>query len=529
MEPSFYEKPARLNVVYGMNTTIASKTMKVLSAAQTREADAQTIKQESITSVELMERAAKAFVCWFENKYPVPNEVYIFCGPGNNGGDGLAVARLLSHRAYSVQAFIVGDTANASEDFKINQERLPQEVLVKPVSSSAVLGSIPAAACVVDALFGTGLNRPVMGLYAEVIRLLNDSGASIAAIDMPSGLYADSQTPEEGAIIKATYTISFELPKLAFFLPQHEEYVGEWHVVPIGLSPAYISSAQTDYHFTGAVDVRRLLKPRGKFSHKGTFGHALLLCGAMGKMGAAVLAARACLRSGVGLLTVQCPQVGYSIMQTVVPEAMTLVDKNRKHLSVLASELEKYNAVGIGPGIGTEKITKTLLGQLLAISKGPLVIDADAINLISSSDRLKSQLPKDRVIFTPHPKEFERLVGKTKDNYDRLEHLREFCQEYACYAVLKGSHSAVCTPAGKVYFNTTGNAGMATGGTGDVLTGIITALAAQNYTLEEACIAGVYIHGLAGDLAKATVGDIAMIASDLIDFLPKAFQQLTQA
>ncbi len=503
--------------------------MKILSAAQTREADRQTITEEGIASVELMERAAKAFVCWFENKYPVPQEVSIFCGPGNNGGDGLAVARLLSQRGYKVQAFLIGDSANASEDFNINRERLPQDVPLKKVSSAADLPAIPPASCVVDALFGTGLNRPVTGFFAEVIQHLNDSGACITSIDMPSGLYTDSQTPEVGAILKATYTISFELPKLAFFLPQHEAYVGEWHVVPIGLSAAYVSSAETDYYFTGAADVKRMLKPRAKFSHKGTFGHALLLCGSMGKMGAAVLATRACLRSGIGLLTVQCPQAGYDIMQTSAPEAMTLVDKNRKYLSAMAGDIDKYNAVGIGPGIGTEKITKTLLGQLLAISKVPLVIDADAINLISSSYRLKSQLPKGRVIFTPHPKEFERLVGKTKDNYDRLQHLREFCQEYACYAVLKGSHSAVCTPAGKVYFNTTGNAGMATGGTGDVLTGILTALAAQNYTLEEACTMGVYMHGLAGDLAKAAVGDIAMIASDLIDFLPKAFQQLTQA
>ncbi|QCR24200.1 NAD(P)H-hydrate dehydratase [Pontibacter sp. SGAir0037] len=502
--------------------------MKILSAAQTREADAYTINQENISSVELMERAARAFTGWFENKFPAPQTVYIFCGPGNNGGDGLAVARLLCERLYKAKVYVVGDSAKASPDFKKNFDRLPDEVDYLHISSSEAIPDLPSGACVIDALFGTGLNRPVTDLFAHVIKRLNNSRACITSIDMPSGLYTDSQTPAEGAIVKAAYTISFELPKLSFFLPQHESYIGDWHVVPIGLSADFISSVDTDKYYTTATDAQRLLKPRKKFSHKGLYGHALLLGGAMGKMGAAVLAARACLRSGVGLLTVQTPAVGYSIIQTAVPEAMTLVDKNRKYLTALDESIEKYNAIGIGPGIGTEKVTKTLIGQLLATTQAPLVIDADAINLIASSDRLKSQLPKNKVIFTPHPKEFERLVGKTKDNYDRLEHLREFCQEYACYVVLKGNHTAIGTPEGKIYFNTTGNAGMATGGTGDVLTGVLTALVAQQYTLEEACVLGVYLHGLAGDLAKSQVGDVSMIASDLIDYLPQAFRQMVQ-
>lgn len=503
--------------------------MKILSAAQTRDADASTIKQEGIASIELMERAAKAFTCWFENKYPAPQTVYIFCGPGNNGGDGLAVARLLGHYAYKVHVCVAGDIEKATEDFKQNYKRLPAHTPLYQILSEDDIPAVPTDACIIDALFGTGLSRPVTGIYAKIIEKLNASNASITAIDMPSGLYTDKQTPDEEAIVRANYTISFELPKLAFFLPQHEDFIGEWHIVPIGLSPDFIKSAETNFHFIQADDARSLLKPRNKFSHKGLYGHALLLCGAIGKIGAGVLAARACLRAGVGLLTVQVPAVGYTILQTSVPEAMTLVDEKRNHLSALGEELTKFNVVGVGPGIGTEKITKTLIGQLLAISQTPIVIDADAINLIAASRRLKSQLPKNQLIFTPHPKEFERLIGKTKDQYERLEHLRTFCQEHACYVVLKGNHSAIGTPAGKVYFNSTGNAGMATGGTGDVLTGIITALVAQNYTLEEACILGVYIHGLAGDIAKTTVGEISMVASDLIDFLPMAFQKLMQA
>ncbi|GHA66036.1 bifunctional ADP-dependent NAD(P)H-hydrate dehydratase/NAD(P)H-hydrate epimerase [Pontibacter akesuensis] len=502
--------------------------MKLLTATQTREADAFTIKEEGITSTDLMERAARAFTCWFENKFPPGREVHIFCGPGNNGGDGLAVARLLHGRTYTVRLYLVGDTTNASDDFKVNLERLPHDLKPTQLAQQAAMPELSQNVCVIDALFGTGLNRPVTGFYGGVINSLNDSGACITSIDMPSGLYTDSQTPEEGAIIKASYTISFELPKLAFLLPQHEEFVGEWHVVKIGLSQQFLSEVRADLCYTTREDVQRLIRPRKKFSHKGIYGHALLLCGGYGKIGAAVLAARACLRSGVGLLTIQAPQAGYIILQTAVPEAMTLTDKNRRHLSELPREIDKFDVIGVGPGLGTERVTKTAIGQLLATSHHPLVIDADAINIIAGSEKLKAQLPKKKAIFTPHPKEFERLVGKVKNDYDRLQHLREFCVEYQCYVTLKGSHTAIGTPEGKVYFNSTGNSGMATGGTGDVLTGIVTALVGQAYTLEEACLLGVYVHGLAADLALHTVGAISMTASDVIDHLPKAFLHLTR-
>ncbi|MBC5993879.1 NAD(P)H-hydrate dehydratase [Pontibacter cellulosilyticus] len=503
--------------------------MKILTAAQTREADAYTIKAEGISSADLMERAAKAFTTWFENKFQPTKEVLVFCGPGNNGGDGLVVARLLHQRNYPVRVFTVGASEKASSDFKTNLKLLPDELKHFHIEEANQVPDLNEDLNVIDALFGTGLNRPVTGIFADVIEKLNSSAACITSIDIPSGLFSDSQTPYEGAIIKADYTISFELPKLAFLLPQHEEYIGEWHVIPIGLSEQFISETETNLYYTTYRDIHYKLKPRKKFSHKGTFGHTLLLCGGFGKMGAAVLAARACLRSGVGLLTLQVPSAGYTVLQTAVPEAMTLADKSRKHLSELPQDINKYNAIGVGPGLGTERITKTAIGQLLATSSHPLIIDADAINLIGSSDKLKAQLPKNRVIFTPHPKEFERLVGKSNNDYDRLRDMLEFCAEYGCYVVLKGSNTAIGTPEGKLYFNSTGNAGMATGGTGDVLTGIITALVAQHYTLEDACLLGVYVHGLAGDLASSKVGDIAMTASDVIDHLPQAFLHLQQS
>ncbi|GAA4422446.1 bifunctional ADP-dependent NAD(P)H-hydrate dehydratase/NAD(P)H-hydrate epimerase [Pontibacter saemangeumensis] len=502
--------------------------MKILTAAQTREADAYTIQEEGIPSVDLMERAAKAFTGWFENKFQPSEEVFIFCGPGNNGGDGLAVARLLHQRHYRVQVYIVGDTAKASADFKTNLERLPEDVKPQEVKEEQDIPELPLCACVIDALFGTGLTRPVTGLYEEVVEQLNNSGACIIAVDMPSGLYTDSQTPEGSTIIKADYTVTFQLPKLALFLPQHEEHVGEWHLVPIGLSERYIAGVKTDICYTTRQDVQHLLKHRKKFSHKGLYGHALLLGGGYGKMGAAVLAAKSCLRSGVGLLTIHAPAAGYTVLQTAVPEAMTLTDPNRRHLSELPEETEKFNVIGVGPGIGTAPPTKTAIGQLLATATQPLVIDADAINIIAGSERLKEQIPENRVIFTPHPKEFERLAGKTANDYERLQRLREFCHTHQCYITLKGSHTAIGTPNGNIFFNTTGNPGMATGGTGDVLTGIITALVAQQYNLEEACLLGVYVHGLAGDMALRTVGAISMTATDLIDHLPKAFLCLQQ-
>ncbi|NDK56916.1 NAD(P)H-hydrate dehydratase [Pontibacter fetidus] len=503
--------------------------MKILSAAQTREADAATLQYEEIDSLELMERAALAFASWFENKFTPQEHVYIFCGPGNNGGDGLAVARILSQRQYHVKVYLVGDSQNTSQDHNVNLQRLPDTITRQTLHSPTDFPPLHPATCVIDALFGTGLNRPVTGLFAALIDYLNNSGSCITSIDMPSGLYTDSQTPAESAIVKANYTVSFELPKLAFFLPQHEQFVGAWHVVQIGLSPAFIATAPSDFHFATTQEAKKLVKPRRKFSHKGTYGHALLLCGSYGKMGAAVLAARSCLRSGVGLLTMHVPEAGYTILQTAVPEAMTHTDRHQKYLSELPEGLEKYSAIGLGPGIGTDKMTKAALAQLLTTSTSPIVIDADAINIIATSDKLKAELPKHKVIFTPHPKEFERLVGKAKNDYDRLQDMKEFCREYSCYICLKGANTAICTPEGTIYFNTTGNAGMATGGTGDVLTGILTALVAQNYSLEQACLLGVFAHGLAGDLASQKVGEIGMIASDLIDHLPQAFIALTTA
>lgn len=501
--------------------------MKILTAAQIREADQQTIAEENIASVDLMERAAKAFVCWFDNKFSLQaNNILICCGFGNNGGDGLAIARLLHQKNYQVAVWIVSPEDKFSLDFNLNRERLPSEIPVSFISDNTAIPDTVGFDFILDGLFGTGLSRPVSGIFAELITRLNASQATIIAIDIPSGLYTDKPNELTDPIVEARYTVSFELPKLAFFLAQNERYVGEWQIVPIGLSTTFLTSVKTNKFLISPELVSSFLKPRGRFSHKGTYGHALLLAGSYGKMGAAVLASQACLRSGVGLLSVHCPRVGYAILQTTVPEAMTLPDTHEHYLTELP-DLKTYQVIGAGPGLGKAAETRNLIQQLLNNTTAPLVLDADALNIISE-ENLLPKLPPGSIL-TPHPKEFERLIGPAQDDYQRLEQLQAFCQSYQCYVVLKGGHTCIGTPEGNLYFNNTGNPGMATGGTGDVLTGIITALAAQKYMPLEACLLGVYVHGLAGDLAKEQKGEIALIASDLIESLGASFLKLSKS
>ncbi|MDQ3291339.1 MAG: NAD(P)H-hydrate dehydratase, partial [Bacteroidota bacterium] len=479
--------------------------------------------QENIPSIALMERAALAFVGWFENKFPVSTAqaVLIFCGPGNNGGDGLAISRLLHQHHYSVQVFILPAPRSYSTDFTTNLDQLPEEITTTYLKQEIDFPEIPDKAVVIDALFGTGLNRPLAGIVTELIKKINSILATVVAVDMPSGLFTDSPNESTDCIVQADYTLSFELPKLAFLLPANGRYVGDWTIVPIGLNSDFISQTETPYFFISPDIPATILKPRPKYAHKGTFGHALLISGSYGKIGATVLSARACLRSGVGLLTVHCPAAGYTILQTAVPEAMTLTDAESDFISELP-DLSFYNAIGVGPGLGKNPATRQIVKQLLNTTQVPLVIDADALNIIAEDENLKSALPPNSIL-TPHPKEFERLTGKAENDYHRLDLLKEFCQKHSCYVVLKGAHSCIGTPTGTFYFNSTGNPGMATGGSGDVLTGIITALVAQQYPALDACILGVYLHGLAGDIAKIKIGEQALLASDLIQNLGKAF------
>jgi hydroxyethylthiazole kinase-like uncharacterized protein yjeF len=364
-------------------------------------------------------------------------------------------------------------------------------------------------------------------LYAHVVTQLNELQLPIIALDLPSGLYTDAPTPPEQPVVTAEVTLTFEQPKLPFLLPASGQFVGTWHALPIGLHPTFLAEVSSPYYLLQPQYIKNLLKPRAKFSHKGTYGHALLVGGSYGKMGAITLSAQAALRAGVGLLTVQVPQIGYSILQTAVPEAMVLTDDHEQHLTRFPEELDHYACLGIGPGLGQSEETRLAMEQLFRRKLPPLVLDADALNLLATDRQLRQQLPPDSIL-TPHPKEFERLTGPATDDFHRLELLQNFCALHSCYVILKGAHSCIGAPSGELYFNTTGNPGMATGGTGDVLTGILTGLRAQGYSPLETCQIGVYLHGLAGDLAAEDIGETSLIASDLYRYLGAALQKTGQ-
>lgn len=508
--------------------------MHILTAAQIRAADAHTIANEPIASVDLMERAATACTNWITETmlpgFPAGAEIHLVCGMGNNGGDGLVIARQLALAGQAVAVSIARFAANGSPDFATNLERLQRtNVRIEWLTEDAPQPNLENAALVIDALFGTGLTRPISGWLAKLTKAINQRGLPVVAIDLPSGLFSESNANNTlETVVRATHTLTFEVPRLAFFYAENSAFCGHWHVLPIGLDQAFIASCDTDYHFSVEADVRPLVKSRPRFGHKGTFGHALLLVGARGTLGAGIMAARACLRAGAGLLTCCVPGHGLEVFQSTVPEAMALADEAADWLALVPKRLDKFTAIGMGPGIGTRKETGNALKLLIQSVRVPLVLDADALNLLAENKTWLSFLPPGTIL-TPHPGEFARLAGTTESGEASIVQLRAFCQRYNVYVVLKGAHTAVCSPTGKVQFNSTGNPGMATGGSGDVLTGILVGLLAQGYSAIEACKLGVYLHGLAGDLAAAELSMQGMIATDIIRYLPQACRQLQES
>lgn len=496
--------------------------LKILNTSQIKELDAYTIQHEPLTSINLMERACHAFVSWFTLHFDVTQRVGIVCGTGNNGGDGLGIARLLNEWGYTVQVWVVRGSGSETDDFNINLERLKQKIEPQEFQDEGDENIFSGEDILIDAIFGSGLSRPAEGIYAKVIQYMNKADGVRIAVDIPSGLMADRIST--GEIVRAHHTVTFQLPKLSFFLPASGEFVGVWHSVNIGLHKDFIAKAESKYFLIEKSDVRSMLKPRKKYSHKGNFGHALLIAGSYGKMGAAILCARAAMRSGIGLLTVHIPTCGYEIIQTALPEAMAEVDPSESIFSKLP-ETTNYNAIGIGPGIGQDPQTKKAFTQLLESWGRPIVLDADAINIVGANRELLHLIPKGSIL-TPHPKEFERLVGSWSNDFDRLEKQLDFSKKTQSVVLLKGAHSSISTPEGKIYFNNTGNPGMATGGSGDVLTGLVTGFLAQGYSSEESAVLGAWIHGLAGDCALSQKGWEGLIASDIIDFLPEAFEAI---
>ena len=503
--------------------------MKILTTEQIRQADKYTIQHEPIRSIDLMERAASAFTDWMIGHVSRQKPIKIFCGPGNNGGDGWAIARLLVDEGYmAVSLYLLKISDKLSPDSEINREYLITQgkVPIIEMTSESEFPEIHPDEVVIDGLFGSGLSRPLEGLAVALVNFLNNCRRSqLIAIDIPSGLFGeDNSANDPQHIIKADITLTFQFPKLSFLFPDNGAFVGKWEVIPIGLHEDFIRDVETPFHYLTGNEVSAIIRPRAKFSHKGTYGNGLLISGSYGMMGAAILASGAAIRSGIGLVTAHVPRFGYAILQGTVPEALISIDSS----DIIFSEyppLDKYNAVAVGPGLGQKKNSQQALRKLLTEVKVPLVIDADGLNIISQNQEWIDLIPENSII-TPHPKEFERLFGKYDDHFSRNKAQIELSVKHKLYIVLKGAHTAISCPEGTCYFNTTGNPGMATGGSGDVLTGIILSLLSQGYPPKEAALAGVYIHGLAGDIAASQTGQQALIASDIINNIGKAFINL---
>ena len=503
--------------------------MKILTSSQMHELDQYTIEHEPISSIDLMERAAKAITLAIAETWTTFTPVVVFAGPGNNGGDALAVSRMLAEKGYTVSVYLFNINNHLSEDCAENKKRAQDCKRIK--SFTEVIHEfdppqLTSTTLVVDGLFGTGLNKPLDSGFAALVKYINQSPCKVVSIDVPSGMMAECNTYNNlNHIIRANITLTLQTKKLAFFFSDMQQFVGKLRVLDIRLSQDYLHSADSFYTIQEEKEIRQLVLPREDFVHKGDMGHALLIAGSRGMAGAAILASRACLRSGAGKLTVHTPKANNDILQISVPEAVLSADIEDDYFSEAIST-EAYDAIGIGPGLGQQEGTAIALIAQLRKSHAPVVADADALNILGSHHAWMQQLPKD-MILTPHPKEFDRLYGqRCADDYERLSKAREMAMKLHVYIILKGHYSALCSPEGSVVFNTTGNSGMATAGSGDVLTGIITGLLARGYNQMSACRLGMYLHGLAGDIAAKTIGKECLMASDIIACLPEAFAVL---
>lgn len=503
--------------------------MKIFTSAQIHELDRYTIEHEPIKSVDLMERAAKAITRAVAEEWTTHTPVVVFAGPGNNGGDALAVARLLTNEGYKVRTYLFNITNHLSDDCVTNRQRLLDGRHAKDFTEITAKFDPPeltADTLVIDGLFGSGLNKPLAGGFASLVKYINQSPAKVVSIDVPSGLMSEDNTYNVRAnIIHATLTLTLHEKKLAFLFGDAQQFIGRLKVLDIRLSQEYIQKTEAQYYVLEESDVRSRLLHRDDFAHKGNMGNALIVAGSYGMSGAAILATRACLRSGAGKVTVHTPKKNYGVMQISVPEAVLHMDHEETAFTE-AVDTDGFDALGIGPGLGCQETTAIAMIAQIRRAQCPIVADADALNILASHRAWMQQLPKG-IIMTPHPKELDRLTGSPANaDFERLHRTRELAQSLQAYVILKGHNSALCLPDGQVVFNPTGNSGMATAGSGDVLTGIITALLARGYHQHNACIVGMYLHGLAGDIAVKTLGKESLTASDIIDYLPQAFQLL---
>ncbi|MCB7480066.1 NAD(P)H-hydrate dehydratase [Christiangramia sediminis] len=500
--------------------------MKVLSAEQLSGADKETIRKQNITSEELMERAATLVFNEINQRLqgaPIP--IKIFCGIGNNGGDGLVIARHLIQHGYHVTVYVVNYSDKRSEDFLANYEKLKVITNDWPhlIKEEDHFPEINTGDFVIDAMFGIGLNRPIEGWVAKLVKLINNSQAFILAVDMPSGLFSDKTPGKKAAVIEANYTLSFQSPKLVFFLPETMDYIGDLQVLDIGLDREYISKLISETFLIGKQEAVSLYIPRKKNSHKGDYGKVLIVGGSYGKIGSVLLTATAALKTGTGLCSLYIPECGYDIIQTGLPEAMLMTDTDKKMLTTYPKDFDA-DVVCFGMGVGTDEKSVQALKELLQANNDPVVIDADGLNILSNNKEFLKMLPKNSVL-TPHPGELKRLIGAWEDDFQKLEKVKKFSKKYNVILVVKGAHTFTIDRE-YIYINDSGNPGMATAGSGDVLSGIITSLIGQGYEPVNAAVFGVYLHGLSGDITAEEIGYESLLAGDIARNMGKAVKAL---
>lgn len=486
-----------------------------------RSADAFTIKNLDISSIELMEAASMAFVAEFVQEIKtIETPINILCGKGNNGADGLAIARILQDKGYSaVAVYLVDFSDKQTTEYQTNLNRLKDLWFpLTTVKTVAELKNIKGGV-IIDAVLGSGLNKPLSGAYAELATFINGLNYQVIAVDIPTGFPAEGAFAKTDIFIKADLVICFQRPKINFFFPESVAALNRFRVVSIGLDEEFIEKQVSPYQLLEQRDIKELIQPRKSFTHKGTYGHALLIAGQKETMGAAILAAKGCLYGGAGLTTLSIPESGLIALNTALPEVMYL---DREELA--ASALEKFKIIAVGPGLGTDATIIDLLKNLLKL-KVPLVIDADALHLLGNDESLMKQLTEGSIL-TPHMKEFDHLFGAHESWWARLETAREKAVELKCVIVLKNQYTFIIDQQGKVMINSTGNPAMAQGGMGDVLTGLIASLAAQGYEARQAAYAACYIHGMSGDQLAAD--QVSVKASAIAEHLPAVVKGLTR-
>jgi ADP-dependent NAD(P)H-hydrate dehydratase / NAD(P)H-hydrate epimerase len=502
--------------------------MKFFPTAKIHHLDQFTILHEPISSVDLMERAGATIFNEFISQFYFSCPVYIFAGTGNNGGDALVLGRMLLEQGYDVTISLI-HLGPLTPDCDINRKRIldnfPQALV--EIVDEFVAPSVTPETVLVDGLFGSGLNRPLSGLVTQVVQWINQSNRLVVSIDIPSGLKGEESVHLESQIVvHANYTYSLQFPKLSFFFSENSLSIGEWKLLDIGIHPQAIAETETEFTFLEDTDIQSLLKVRPRHAHKGTFGHVLVVAGSKGMAGASVLSGKAALKSGAGLVTIHGPSENRMIVQSALPEAIYKSDVHSDFVTQV-NDFNAYTSVAIGPGLGACFETEEMLSRTLAKFNFPCVLDADALNIISSNLSLLDYLPEN-CILTPHPKEFDRLFGICTTSYDRMKKAQEMALKWGVVIVLKGAYTQIITSSGHVYINSTGNNGMATAGSGDALTGILVGLLAQGYQADEAARIGVFLHGRAGDLALISESAESLIASDIITYLGKAFKSLSK-